>query len=145
MIDFSKDGKICSIEKKPTKPLSNWIVTGLYFYDSSVVQKAKSIKPSERGELEITDINKLYLKEESLRVERLGRGVTWLDTGTFDSLYEANSFVRTIQYSQSLKIGCRRSCLEKWMDKDNDLIKTGKSIPKSGYGDYLLNLVRSTN
>ena len=146
VIDFSKDGKICSIEEKPTKPLSNWIVTGLYFYDSSVVQKAKSIKPSERGELEITDINKLYLKEESLRVERLGRGVTWLDTGTFDSLYEANSFVRTIQYSQSLKIGCPEEVAWRngWI-KDNDLIKTGKSIPKSGYGDYLLNLVRSTN
>ena len=146
VIDFSKDGKICSIEEKPTKPLSNWVVTGLYFYDSSVVQKAKSIKPSERGELEITDINKLYLKEESLRVERLGRGVTWLDTGTFDSLYEANSFVRTIQYSQSLKIGCPEEVAWRngWI-KDNDLIKTGKSISKSGYGDYLLNLVRSTN
>ena len=135
-----------SIEEKPLKPKSNYAVTGLYFYDNSVIQKAKQVQPSERGELEVTAINQAYLEEKSLKVEVLGRGFAWLDTGTHDSLMEASLFVQTVEKRQGFKIACLQEIAYKqgWLTKDK-LIEQGYALKKTGYGQYLLKLAAGAN
>ena len=142
VVEFNEQGNAISIIEKPLNPKNNHAITGLYFYDESVVQKAKSIKPSKRGELEITDLNNLYLKEGNLKVHDLGRGTAWLDTGTFDSMCDATNFIKTIENRQGLKIGCPEEVA--WRNgliDDNELKKLAKNTLKSGYGEYLLNLI----
>ena len=136
--EFDENNKVISIEEKPKNPKSNYAITGLYFYDKDVVEIAKNLKPSERGELEITDVNKEYLKKGNLDVRLLGEGFAWLDTGTFESLADAGNFVRTIQERQGLKISCIEEIAyrNKWIDKEN-LMKLAEKYKKSGYGDYL--------
>ena len=130
------------MEEKPKKPKSNYAVPGLYFYDNTVIEKAKNLKPSERGELEITDLNREYLKEGKLKVQLLGRGLAWLDTGTYDGLANATDFVRTIQKRTGLYIACLEEIAykNKWITKDQ-LIKMGKEYEKTEYGQYILSLV----
>ncbi len=142
VVEFSKDFKARGIEEKPENPKSKFAITGIYFYDNTAVEKAKTIKASERGELEITDLNKLYLKENSLNVEVLNRGIAWLDTGTVDSLQEASQFIRTIEHRQGYKIGCPEeiSWRNGWI-KDKELETIAKKNIKSGYGEYLLSLL----
>lgn len=142
VVSFSNDKKVIGIEEKPKIPKSNFAITGLYFYDSSAVDKAKKIKPSNRGELEISDLNLLYLEEQSLNVELLSRGMAWLDTGTIDSLHEASSFIKTLENRQGIKIGCPEEIAwrEGWIS-DDKLIRLSKSVIKSGYGNYLLSLL----
>ena len=142
VVSFSKDKKVIDIEEKPKFPKSNFAITGLYFYDSTVVDKAKKIKPSGRDELEISDLNLLYLEEESLNVELLSRGMAWLDTGTIDSLHEASSFIKTLENRQGIKIGCPEEIAwrEGWISNDK-LVKLSKPFLKSGYGNYLLSLL----
>ena len=142
VVEFSKDFKARGIEEKPQNPKSKYAITGIYFYDHTVVEKAKTIKPSERGELEITDLNKLYLKENSLNVAVLSRGIAWLDTGTVDSLQEASQFIRTIEHRQGYKIGCPEEIgwRNGWI-KDKQLETIAKKNIKSGYGEYLLSLL----
>ena len=139
---IKKDFKARGIEEKPENPKSKFAITGIYFYDKTAVEKAKTIKASERGELEITDLNKLYLKENSLNVEVLNRGIAWLDTGTVDSLQEASQFIRTIEHRQGYKIGCPEeiSWRNGWI-KDKELEIIAKKNIKSGYGEYLLSLL----
>ncbi len=141
VVEFDKDGKALSIEEKPKIPKSNYAVTGLYFYDNNVVEIVKNIKPSPRGELEITDVNNSYLKRDSLNVELLGRGFAWLDTGTHDSLLEAGHFVQTIERRQGLKIACLEEIAfsNKWID-ENQLLERAEFFKKTGYGQYLLKL-----
>lgn len=136
-----KNGKVISIEEKPKIPKSNYAVTGLYFYDNSVVEIAKSLKPSKRGELEIADINKKDIQNNNLTMEILGRGFAWLDTGTHDSLIEAGNFVKTIENRQGLKIACLEEIAfnNGWIS-EGDLISKGKSLSKTKYGEYLLSL-----
>ena len=140
VVDFDDNGKVVSIEEKPEHPKSNYAATGLYFYDNRVVEYAKNLKPSARGELEITDINKIYLENGDLSVEVLGRGYSWLDTGTFDSLNEASDFVRSVQ-----KNGQMIACLEEiaylngWIDSET-LKNIGESMQKNSYGKYLIEL-----
>lgn len=138
VINFSNDGKVVDIEEKPQQPKSNIVATGLYFYDNKVVEIAKNVKPSQRGELEITSINETYLNERSLDVKILGRGFAWLDTGTVDSLYEASSFVRAIQTQQGYVIACLEEIAfrQGWIDRRrlNDQIK---KVKKSAYGQYI--------
>lgn len=141
VVEFDENFNAKSIEEKPKNPKSNYAVPGLYFYDNSVVKIAKELKPSPRGEYEITDINKIYLEQGKLKVSVLGRTTAWLDTGTFDSLHDASEFVRVIEKRQGTKIGCIEEIafVMKYIDK-NQLMKLGDSLKKSGYGEYLINL-----
>ncbi|EKI9342235.1 TPA: glucose-1-phosphate thymidylyltransferase RfbA [Escherichia coli] len=143
IVEFDANKKALSIEEKPAKPKSNYAVTGLYFYDNSVVNIAKTIKPSERGELEITSINEVYLRNGKLNVELLGRGFTWLDTGTHQSMLEASHFVETIEQHQGFKIACLEeiALYNGWLTKD-EVFKIGNEYKKNGYGQYLLSLVK---
>jgi len=136
--EFDKSGKVLSIEEKPAQPKSNYAVTGLYFYSNDVVKKAKGLKPSKRGELEITDLNRLYLEEGRLHVKLLGRGMAWLDTGTHDSLLQASNFVATIQNRQGLKVACIEEIAYKkgFIDK-TQLLKLAEELKKNEYGQYL--------
>lgn len=142
IVEFNENGKAISIEEKPKEPKSNYCVTGLYFYDNKVVEYAKNLKPSSRGELEITDINKIYLENEQLHVEVLGQGFTWLDTGTHESLAEATNFVKTLEEHQHRKIGCLEDIayLNGWITKE-ELLKTIEPMKKNQYGQYLLDVV----
>ena len=141
VVEFDNSGKALSIEEKPEKPKSNYAVTGLYFYDNRVVEIAKNIKPSPRGELEITDVNNVYLQQGGLNVELLGRGFAWLDTGTHDSLIEASQFVQTIEHRQGLKVACLEEIAfnNGWITVD-ELKERGEFFKKTGYGQYLLKL-----
>ena len=141
--EFNENKKVINIEEKPMNPRSRFAVTGLYFYDKTVVEKAKEIKPSKRGELEITSLNNLYLKDQSLDVEILGRGMTWLDTGTFDSLNEAGRYIQLLEKRQGLKVGCPEEIAwRKGWIKDYELEKLARKSQKSGYGDYLLDILK---
>jgi glucose-1-phosphate thymidylyltransferase len=143
VVEFDKDFRAISIEEKPEKPKSRYAVTGLYFYDNTVTEKAKRVVPSERGELEITDLNRMYLEEGTMSVEILSRGMAWLDTGTFDSLLEAGQFVQTLEHRQSLKIACPEEIAwRKGWITDNDLEALAAPLCKSGYGEYLLDVLR---
>ena len=139
VVEFDESGKALSIEEKPQKPKSNYAVTGLYFYDNDVVEIAKSVKPSPRGELEITDINNAYLQRKDLHVSLLGRGFAWLDTGTHDSLIQAGQFVQTVEQRQGFKVACLEEIAfhRGWIDHQ-ELIKQGEALKKTGYGQYLL-------
>lgn len=141
--EFDEAGKVLSLEEKPKKPKSNYAVTGLYFYDDQVVELAKTLKPSFRGELEITDLNKLYLEKAQLQVRQMGRGYAWLDTGTHDSLLEAAQFIATLQQRQGLKVACPEEIAyrQKWIDAAQ-LEKLGQALVKNGYGQYLLQVLK---
>jgi glucose-1-phosphate thymidylyltransferase len=141
VVEFNKEGKAVSIEEKPLKPRSSYAVTGLYFYDNSVVRKARSLKPSPRGEYEITDLNRLYLEEGSLEVRLMGRGMAWLDTGTYESLLQAANFIATLEQRQGLKASCIEEIAYKrgFIDKDQ-LIALAGPIKNSQYGKYLLRI-----
>ena len=138
VVDFDTNGKVTSIEEKPKNPKSNFAVTGLYFYDNDVIRIAKSIKPSSRGELEITDINNAYQNRGDLTVELLGRGFAWLDTGTHDSLIEAGQYVQTVEHRQGLKVACLEEIAfhQGWISKDK-LLKQAEALKKTNYGQYL--------
>lgn len=142
IVEFDKDGKAVSIEEKPEKPKSNYCVTGLYFYDNKVVEYAKNLKPSARGELEITDLNRIYLEDNELNVELLGQGFTWLDTGTHESLVEATNFVKTMENHQHRKIACLEEIAYNngWITKD-DVLKVYEEVKKNQYGQYLMDVL----
>ena len=143
VVEFDKDKNAISIEEKPNQPKSRYAVTGLYFYDTSVVDIARNIKPSARGELEITDVNRVYLERQKLKVEIMGRGYAWLDTGTHDSLLEAGQFIATIEKRQGLKLACPEEIAwrQNWVN-DESLEQLAQSYPKTGYGQYLYNLLK---
>jgi glucose-1-phosphate thymidylyltransferase len=142
--EFDQQGRVLSIEEKPEKPKSNYAVTGLYFYSNDVVEKAKNLEPSKRGELEITDLNKLYLNEKRLSLKVMGRGMAWLDTGTHQSLLDASNFVATIERRQGLKVACIEEIayIKGYID-DNQLLKLGEKLKNNQYGQYLLNLLEN--
>lgn len=142
IVEFDKNGKAISIEEKPAKPKSNYCVTGLYFYDNKVVEYAKSLKPSARGELEITDLNRIYLESNNLNVELLGQGYTWLDTGTHESLVEATNFVKTVESHQHRKIACLEEIayLNGWITRE-DLMKVYETFKKNQYGQYIKDIL----
>ncbi|WP_320545231.1 glucose-1-phosphate thymidylyltransferase RfbA [Aeromonas veronii] len=146
VVEFDENRKAISIEEKPEKPKSNYAVTGLYFYQNDVVKYAKSVKPSERGELEITSLNEIYLKQERLHVEILGRGFAWLDTGTNESLLEAAQFVETLEKRQGYKIACLEEIayIQGWLTPEQILARS-QLMSKNSYGEYLLTMVKSLN
>ncbi len=143
VVEFDRKGRVISLEEKPKNPKSNYAVPGLYFYDNTVVEKTKDLKPSERGELEITDINKLYLKEDFLNCINIGRGMAWLDTGTFDGLVDATNFVKVIQDRQGIMIACLEEIAynKGWISR-KELIKIAEPLAKTNYGKYLLDLAK---
>lgn len=142
VVELDGDGRALTIEEKPAQPKSNWAVTGLYFYDERVTQLSLEVKPSARGELEITDLNRLYMELGDLNVERMGRGYAWLDTGTHDSLLEASEFVRTLQHRQGIQLACLEEIAwhQGWID-DATLRQCGENLSKTNYGRYLLDLL----
>ncbi len=141
VVEFAPDGKVLSIEEKPAKPRSHYAVTGIYFYDQKVLDIAAKLRPSARGELEITDVNLAYLRSGELRVELLGRGIAWLDTGTHESLLQAQNFVETVQERQGLQIACLEEIAfhKGWIGRE-DLQRLGRAMEKSAYGEYLLQI-----
>ena len=142
VVEFDENGKVISLEEKPQNPKSNYAVPGLYFYDNTVVEKAKKVKPSKRGELEITSINEMYLQEEKLHVVNFGRGMAWLDTGTHDALLEAANFVKTIQSRQGVMVACLEEIAyrNRWISKEK-VLELAKPLMKSKYGEYLIKLI----
>jgi glucose-1-phosphate thymidylyltransferase len=144
VVEFAPDGSVLSIEEKPPRPRSSYAVTGIYFYDARVVEIAAALKPSARGELEITDVNLAYLRAGDLRVEILGRGIAWLDTGTHESLLQAQTFVETIQERQGLKVACLEEIAfaKGWIGRE-DLLRLGRAMKSSSYGEYLVRLAES--
>jgi glucose-1-phosphate thymidylyltransferase len=145
VVSFDEAGRVTSIEEKPTTPKSRYAVVGLYFYDNTVVEKAHALKPSARGELEITDLNRLYLEESTLRVDVLGRGFAWLDTGTHDSLLDAATFIETIQKRQGLMVSCPEEiAYRKGYIDSTQLERLARPLAKNGYGQYLLDLLQES-
>jgi glucose-1-phosphate thymidylyltransferase len=143
VVDFDKHGKATSLEEKPLKPKSNYAVTGLYFYDNQVIDMAADLKPSPRGELEITDLNRIYLEQKQLNVEIMGRGYAWLDTGTHESLIEASNFIQTIEHRQGLKVCCPEEiAYRKGLISAEQLEKLAQPLAKNGYGQYLMRLLK---
>lgn len=142
VVEFDKENRAISLEEKPIEPKSNWAVTGLYFYDNNVVEMAKQVKPSARGELEITTLNEMYLEKNALHVEKLGRGFAWLDTGTHDSLLEASQFIHTIEQRQGFKVACLEEIAytKGWLSKEQVAVQA-KLLAKTGYGQYLQRLI----
>ncbi len=144
VVDFNEEGKVLSLEEKPENPKSNYAVTGLYFYDNSVVKHAKALKPSPRGELEITDLNNVYLKNKELNVELFGRGFAWLDTGTHESLLRAAQFIQTIELNQAIKVACLEEiAYQNGFISKEQLIELAKAYKKSEYGEYLLQILKA--
>jgi glucose-1-phosphate thymidylyltransferase len=146
VVEFNKEGNAISLEEKPKKPKSNYAVTGLYFYDNRAVEYAKKIKPSSRGELEITDLNQMYLENSSLSVESMGRGYAWLDTGTHESLLEAHHFIQTVENRQGLKIACPEEIAyqKKWINTEQ-LKMLALPLMKNNYGQYLMQIINEKN
>jgi glucose-1-phosphate thymidylyltransferase len=143
VVDFDADGKVLSLEEKPKQPKSNYVVTGLYFYDQQVVELAKNLQPSARDELEITDLNRLYLEKGQLNVEIMGRGYAWLDTGTHDSLLDASKFISVLEKRQGFKVACPEEIAYRqgWIN-DTQIERLAQPLIKNGYGQYLLQLLR---